>query len=229
MTMSAAELVASKKHILLDFDGPICAAFAGYGAANISRQLATLLAQSGTNVPAGFSESTDPFSLLRFAATLGDPHLLAKIDLEFRRLEVQAVRAAPATPAAARVLEALARAGHVLTIVSNNSTEAVDSYVRLNNLTGLLAGISARTEPDPSLLKPNPYLVLQALHDRRASPADGVIVGDSASDIEAAHRAGVRAIAFVNKVGKDEQLRRANPDVLINSMGELVETRRRPQ
>jgi hypothetical protein len=30
-------LVAGKKHILLDFDGPVREAFAGYGAANISR------------------------------------------------------------------------------------------------------------------------------------------------------------------------------------------------
>jgi hypothetical protein len=40
------------------------------GAANISRQLAALLNQGGADVPAELFDSTDPFALLRYGATL---------------------------------------------------------------------------------------------------------------------------------------------------------------
>lgn len=224
MTMTAAELVASKKHILLDFDGPICAAFAGYGAANISRQLAMLIEMDGTEVPPELFATSDPFELLHYAASLGDTDVLIDIDGEFRRLEVQAVRIAEPTPHAVEVIRALSTTDHTVTIVSNNSTEAVETYARRHHITPLLAGVSGRTSPDPSLLKPNPHLLLAALSQRGAAPGDSVMVGDSASDIEAAVQAGVSSIALANKPGKREKLAAAHPDIVIQCMSSLVES-----
>lgn len=221
--MTAAELVASKEHILLDFDGPICAAFAGYGAANISRQLAMLMAMDGTDVPDELSNHPDPFELLRYAASLGDTDLLAEVDAEFRRLEGLAIRVAPPTPGAAEVIQELAGAGHVLAIVSNNSVDAIRHYLRLHRLEKYVARISARADPDPSLLKPNPHLIMDALESLSASPRDGVMVGDSVSDIQAAHQAGTSVIALANKTDKVVALRAAAPEALITSMYALVD------
>lgn len=222
MSLTAVELVASKKYILLDFDGPVCAAFAGYGAANISRQLAMLMSMEGADVPDGLSDSADPFELLRYAATLGDPDLLAEVDAEFRRLEGLAVRIAPPTPDAAEVIQGLANAGHTIAIVSNNSTEAIQSYLRRHHLERFVACISARTDSDPSLLKPSPHLIMDALQALDGSPSEGVMVGDSVTDIEAARHANLPVIALANKPEKREPLQHAAPDLLITSMRALV-------
>ena len=222
MTMTAAELVASKKHILLDFDGPICAAFAGYGAANISRQLATLMAMEGVVVPAKLFDSPDPFELLRYASTPGDPALLADVNAEFRRLEVQAVRFAPLTPDSREVVQRLANGGHSISIVSNNSAQAVERYARIHQLTGFLAGINARCVDDPSFLKPNPHLLLDALRDRCATAGDAVMIGDSASDIRAAQAAKVSSVAFVNRPTKRQRLLQSHPDAVITEMRQLL-------
>lgn len=222
MTLTAAELVASKKHILLDFDGPVCAAFAGYGAANISRQLAMLVAMDGADVPGDLSDSPDPFELLRYAATLGDPDLLAEVDAEFRRLEGLAVRIAPPTAHAAEVIQELISHGHTLAIVSNNSAEAIETYLRLHRLDRFVAYISARTGYDPSLLKPNPHLIMDTLQALGASPNDAVMVGDSVTDIEAARSAAISVIALANKPTKITPLQRAAPEILVTSMRALV-------
>lgn len=222
MIQSAAELVASKRHVLLDFDGPVCAAFAAYGAANISRQLAMLISQGGGDVPAELVSSSDPFELLHYAATLGDPDLLAEVDSEFRRLEVLAIRIAAPTPNAAEVVRALVQLGHTVTIVSNNSTGAIASYAQAHQLAGLLASISARTDPDPSLLKPNPHLLLEALAQLGAAPHDAVMVGDSGTDVEAAHDAEVIAIALANRPDKAQVLRESRPAAVIDRMSALL-------
>ncbi|WP_233564897.1 HAD family hydrolase [Micromonospora musae] len=62
--------------------------------------------------------------------------------------------------------------------------------------------------------------MLAAIRELDAEPAECVLVGDSVSDIEAAHAAGVAAIGYANKPGKRERF--AAADVVIDSMAELV-------
>jgi D-glycero-D-manno-heptose 1,7-bisphosphate phosphatase len=50
--------------------------------------------------------------------------------------------------------------------------------------------------PDPPLRKPNPGMILQALAAWPIDRAASVLVGDRASDLEAARRAGVRGLLF---------------------------------
>lgn len=50
--------------------------------------------------------------------------------------------------------------------------------------------------PDPPLRKPNPGMILQALQDWPIDRGASLLVGDKASDLEAARRAGVRAVLF---------------------------------
>ncbi len=44
--------------------------------------------------------------------------------------------------------------------------------------------------------KPNPGMILRALADHRLDPANVLLVGDKAGDLEAARRAGVRGVLF---------------------------------
>ena len=50
--------------------------------------------------------------------------------------------------------------------------------------------------PDPPDRKPNPGMILRALADWPIDKARSVLVGDKRSDLEAAQRAGVRALHF---------------------------------
>ncbi len=54
----------------------------------------------------------------------------------------------------------------------------------------------AYRHPDPPMRKPNPGMILQALQDWPIDREASLLVGDKPSDLEAAHRAGVRAVLF---------------------------------
>ena len=55
---------------------------------------------------------------------------------------------------------------------------------------------AAYRHPDPPLRKPNPGMILKALADWPIDRAASLLVGDKASDVEAATRAGVRGLLF---------------------------------
>lgn len=48
-------------------------------------------------------------------------------------------------------------------------------------------------------MKPNPHLLTVALREAAASPSEVVLIGDSTTDIEAAHAAGTVSIAYANR------------------------------
>jgi beta-phosphoglucomutase-like phosphatase (HAD superfamily) len=216
-----SELVAGRRHILIGFDGPVCAPFAAYGAADVSRQLAMLMSMDGVPVPAGLSDGDDPFDLLRFAAATGDPDLLAETDAELRRLELQAVRIAAPTAGAPDVMRALVEAGHTLTVVAGIGDAAVRFFLSARRLAGLVTGVSARRDADPSLLAPNPHLLLEALAALGASPDDAVLVAGASADVAAAHAAGMPVIGFRDRPD-GRRLHDARPDALVERLTLLL-------
>jgi HAD superfamily hydrolase (TIGR01509 family) len=74
--------------------------------------------------------------------------------------------------------------------------------------------------------KPNPDVIFAALKALGAPPDDCLFVGDSAADMEAAHRAGVKACAVTYGYGQREQLARWTPDFWISDLRELVGNQR---
>jgi phosphoglycolate phosphatase-like HAD superfamily hydrolase len=82
--------------------------------------------------------------------------------------------------------------------------------------------VSARTSADPSMMKPNPHLVTQAIVILKADRKSSVLVGDQVSDVIAAHRAGIRAIGCANKDRKVEKFKDASADLIITSMSDLL-------
>jgi phosphoglycolate phosphatase len=48
---------------------------------------------------------------------------------------------------------------------------------------------------DKAPSKPHPGMVLQALREARIEPADAIMIGDTAFDMEMARAAGVRGVA----------------------------------
>lgn len=71
--------------------------------------------------------------------------------------------------------------------------------------------------------KPNPDVIFAALQGLGASPEECLMVGDAASDMEAARRAGVKSCAVTYGYGAREALARWEPDYWISNLRELCD------
>lgn len=213
----AAEILDRSRVVLLDFDGPVCAVFGGMSNRDVAVELRALFPEP---LPEGIEQSPDPFDVLEYATQFGD--LATQVEERLRQLEVRAVSVAPATPGATDVLEALQRRGLSVVIVSNNSEAAVRAYLHANGLEALAQGVSARTSAELAELKPSPFLLQQAITNITADAAECVMVGDSATDIQAAHAAGTAVIAYANKPGKRDRFTPHRPSAIIEHMNDLL-------
>ena len=70
--------------------------------------------------------------------------------------------------------------------------------------------------------KPAPDVILTALATLGARPEDCLMVGDSAADMEAGKRAGVKTCAVRYGYGKPQELARFAPDYWIDDLRELA-------
>lgn len=215
--MSLARLLADRPHVLVDFDGPVCSVFGALPAADVAACIVRALREHGVHVPEHIATTTDPFDLL-YAAADEAPEYAALAESELRALEVEAVTTAPITPGAVDALAALKERDFNVLVVSNNSTAAVEAFIGARALYPYLRGVVARTDPDPALLKPNPHLVYLAAATLGVAAELTVLIGDSTTDIIAAHAARARAIAYANKPGKREAFAPLRPEATIDNM-----------
>jgi HAD superfamily hydrolase (TIGR01549 family) len=72
--------------------------------------------------------------------------------------------------------------------------------------------------------KPAPDVLFRALEALGGKPEDCLFVGDSAADMEAGRRAGVRICAVTYGYGKPEALAKWDPDYWISDLRELCPT-----
>jgi HAD superfamily hydrolase (TIGR01549 family) len=223
--MTLAELLSQARHLLIDFDGPICSVFARHSAAVVADELREVIRRRcGGTLPPELAElHGDPLRLLTDVAALGNDELTGKLAEACREAEVTAVKSATATPHAADVLRAASAAGYRVTVVSNNATEAIGDYTRLHGLSPYVDGVAARFDGmDPRLLKPHPFLLERALASTDSPHVSAVFIGDSVTDIEAGRAAGIPTIGYANKPGKHQRLAAAGAEVVIESMQVLA-------
>jgi phosphoglycolate phosphatase len=74
--------------------------------------------------------------------------------------------------------------------------------------------------------KPAPDVIFTALDALKARPEDCLFVGDSAADMEAGRRAGVRTCAVRYGYGDESEMARFKPDYWIEDLRELVREQR---
>ncbi|MFD5246339.1 HAD family hydrolase [Amycolatopsis sp. NPDC058340] len=207
------ELLQEKDHVFLDFDGPVCDVFARLPASEVADRLKRL-------VEPEVIASADPFDVLRFAASCG-PNAANVVERQLSRFEGEAVAQISPSPGVADVLRDWRAQGFTVTIVSNNSVDAVRSFLGLHDLAELVRGIIARTTSDPARLKPRPALLDAAVKALGTSPGQCVMVGDSAADILAARAAGVASIALAKTPAKRRALAALDPDALVTDLADL--------
>lgn len=213
---TAAELLARARVVLLDFDGPVCSVYAGYPAAEVARRVRAELDLRGDPT------ETDPLVVLREAASDSSREQAQRADAVLQAAELDAVDTAAPTAGAADFLSACDSAGVPVAIVSNNSTAAIRRYLDRHELADRIGAVIGRPAGRPDLMKPSPHLIREALSALSAEPGDAVLIGDSTTDVEAAHAAGVPAVGYANKPGKTDRLAAARATALIEDMSSLA-------
>ncbi|MFG1643803.1 HAD family hydrolase [Amycolatopsis sp. NPDC049252] len=218
--MTPEETLTQATALLLDFDGPVCAVFAGIPVSTVADQLRQVLADGGhANLPAPIATSEDPFDVLRYAAELSENDARL-VEAAFTAHELEAVSTSTPTAGSHDLIKDWHASNRPIAIVSNNSVTAIQAYIDFYNLSSSIDYISARTGPDVRLLKPSPHLLNQASAALDVAPGDAVFIGDSLTDIEAARIAGVHSIGYANKPEKSSAF--ADADAVTHTMIELT-------
>ena len=218
-TVSLTGLLRGRTLVLLDFDGPICAAFGAEGSLSAANALRSFLGSRGLQLdqdePYG-----DPLGVLRMVARQR-PALLLPVDAHLRELECTAVTTAVPSAGSEEFIRATAEAGRAPAVVSNNAGEAIESYLAMHALSPFITAVEGRPAAEPARLKPDPFILQRALDRVGQPPAAAVMIGDSPSDVGAAHALGIPCIGLANKPGKRARLHDARADALCDSMSEL--------
>jgi phosphoglycolate phosphatase-like HAD superfamily hydrolase len=136
--------------------------------------------------------------------------------------EITAVPRARPTAYVHEVVTSCRDSGRTVAAVSNNSDRAVRSYLQLHGLDDRVDLVVARTSSDPALLKPSQYLIDLAVSKLAAEPGECALVGDSTTDIQAGHLAGVSTIGYANRPRKRERLSQTGATAVIESLADLV-------
>jgi HAD superfamily hydrolase (TIGR01549 family) len=220
MTIDLAAVLARTGPILLDFDGPICSVFAGYGAPTAAGELVQLLVQLGAEV-SGIKREQDPLEVLRWASRLGSPEITLRADIMLRALELRAIDTAVPTAHSDAVIRTARRVGRPVGIVSNNSEPAIRRYLKTHDLESLIGVVVGRECGDPDRMKPSPEPVVKAIRALGAVASNCALVGDSTSDIASSQAAGVLSIGFANKRHKLSQLIASGATAVVESMEDI--------
>jgi phosphoglycolate phosphatase len=218
---SVHDIIGRTRYLLLDFDGPICDIYAGTPDITVADHLRKLLTDQDIALPAGIAATSDPLAVFTWSATVS-AELAAQVEAEMTEQETAAVPTARPNAYVHEVMDACRETGRTVAVVSNNSHQAVRTYLERHSLDGRVTLIAARTSPDPALLKPSPYLINQAVRELSAPPQECVLVGDSTTDIQAGHLAGIDTIGYANRQGKHESLTSAGATAVILSLADLV-------
>ncbi|MFJ9459177.1 HAD family hydrolase [Kitasatospora sp. NPDC101447] len=221
-TQQLADVLRPVKHVLLDFDGPVCSVFASLPAPEVARRLREGLLAADERTPHGAEDETDPLAMLRSIADTR-PDLVESADSALAALETEAARVGKPNPGGESVLLACVRSGRSVSVVSNNAGIAIEAYLSDHGLRGFVAGVFGRLPGDPSSMKPNPRLLLAAMESAGTKPGECIFIGDAVRDVQAGNAARVSTIGYANKPGKDVRLAAAGAVVVIDSMQAIAD------
>lgn len=120
---------------------------------------------------------------------------------------------------AKELVRELCEAGHEVVLASSAKEEEVEHYVDQLEARDVVTGWT--TSADVAQTKPEPDLVEAALE--KAGTREGVMVGDSVWDCEAAKRAGIDAMAVLTGGFAEAELRGAGARRVFDSIAALRE------
>ncbi|MBF5000391.1 HAD family hydrolase [Nocardia sp. BSTN01] len=223
---SPADIAAliGDRTLIFDFDGPVCSLFSEFTNVQVSdimrRSIRWRFRFQRVSFPPKINREKDPFEVLRYVAKLGEDFGIAG-EKKLSALEVVAARTAKPTPYAHELIRTASKSRDVV-FASNNATAAVKTYLATHDLDRYASGVFGRSSHILSRLKPDRFLLEHTLSELGLSPDQVVYIGDSTTDVMAAHASGIRAIAYANKPGKLASFMPYEPEAVVDSMSVLL-------
>jgi phosphoglycolate phosphatase len=215
------DILSQTQHLLISFDGPVCSLFTATGAAHVADSLREVLAQDGIHVPHTIEHTGTWLEVLSYAASVS-PDLAVRVESELAAMESAAVTMAAPTPYLLEALTACRDSARPVAVISNHSATAVRAYLVRHDLHDQIRFISARTGPDTAVLKPRPDLIELAMAELGTRSSACALVGDSPTDIQAAHAAGVHSIGYAKTSRDIDHLVDSRAGAIILSMADLA-------
>jgi phosphoglycolate phosphatase len=187
--------------------------------ADICGAIQTVLASRGrTDVTEAFLRRYIGRHLIDEFLDLGfTPAEIEQMISEYR--VIYAARKHAATTVYPGVGEALARLGGRKTTATTKGTSTTRMVLEQ---FGLIRHFDHVQGTDGFPAKPEPDVLLKSIETLGVRPQDCLFVGDSAADMEAGRRAGIRTCAVTWGYGEPEEMSRWNPDFWIDAPHELV-------
>jgi len=108
-----------------------------------------------------------------------------------------------------------------LGLASMNDRKVINNLLKMTNMQRFFA--VTLTAGDISNPKPNPEIFLKCAHKLRSSPERCVVVEDSIFGVKAAKTAKMDCIAVLTGVYSREELKKAKPDLIVDSLKEKSE------
>lgn len=121
---------------------------------------------------------------------------------------------------APEVLEKLKQAGYPLGIVSSKKKDMVEYGLKLTHLDHYFEVIIGYDEV--SSHKPDPEGIIKALKEMGCSQDNAIYVGDSNTDMEATHAAGLYSVAYLFHPERADDVIATKPNSVINDLEELL-------
>lgn len=124
-------------------------------------------------------------------------------------------------PDVVSTLEQLKAQGIRLAIVSTKRNDTIDRGLSILGATHLF-DVRIGTD-DVHNVKPDPEPVLLALERLGINKDDAIMIGDNSHDIEAGHRAGVRAAGVAWAIKGEVYLQQFQPEYILHHMTDLLD------
>ena len=122
-------------------------------------------------------------------------------------------------PGARECLAALAGAGYALGCVTNKAARFTEPVLRglgLRDAFGLVLSGDSLAE-----MKPHPLPLLHAAAHFGVAPGEGLLVGDSVTDVQAARAAGLGVVCMAYGYNHGRDIREARPDAVLEQLLDL--------
>ncbi|AJK86507.1 MULTISPECIES: pyrophosphatase PpaX [Lysinibacillus] len=124
-------------------------------------------------------------------------------------------------PDVVSTLEQLKAQGILLAIVSTKRNDTIDRGLSILGATHLF-DVRIGTD-NVKNVKPDPEPVLLALEHLGVGKDDAIMIGDNSHDIEAGHRAGVRAAGVAWAIKGEAYLQQYQPEYILHHMTDLLD------
>lgn len=124
-------------------------------------------------------------------------------------------------PHALDVLKTLKEEGNVLAVVSSRLTNSCKLWMNEFDMEQYFDVIFGQEKYEKH--KPHPEGILKACQLLQVDPAKCIYIGDNASDVIAANKAGCDSVAFVSNHEKRSDIETSSPNHVIEDLRELLE------